>query len=73
MIDCPYFTPRSKDSGACGLGMFGGKPSKGICGRCIENGYNNPEHAKAMEVIYKKAWPPKIDRISGCCDRADQA
>lgn len=73
MISCPHFTPRAKDGGSCTLGMYGGKPSLGVCKNCIAKGQNNPEHAKDMEAIYEKAWPSGARRISGCCDRADQA
>lgn len=74
MINCPYFTPRTKDTGDCSIGLYGGKKiSSGTCLKCIKLAQNTLEHAKAMEAIYEKAWPSGKARISGCCDRSDQA
>jgi len=34
---------------------------------------NNKEYADKLFAAYAKSHPEGMERISGCCDRADQA
>ena len=54
-MTCPHATPISAHANACGLGLHGGRPSKGVCARCMERGENTPEHAAQV-----KANPPTL-------------
>jgi hypothetical protein len=56
----------------CALKMYGGRPSNGMCERCIEREENNKAFAKALFEREELAHPKGVARISGCCDRADQ-
>lgn len=67
MIDCQHFSPRAKDGGTCDLGMHGGKPSHGVCKRCLERGDNTPEKAREIIERYEKAFPAQHRGITGCC------
>ncbi len=68
-IDCEFL----KKSGRCMLGFYGGFPSPGTCRICIDRGENNREFADALAESHAKSHPGAAPRISGCCDRADQA
>ena len=52
-MTCPHATPITAQVNACGLGMYGGRPSAGVCAHCISRGENTPEHAARI-----KANPP---------------
>ncbi len=52
-MTCPHATPISDHANACGLKLYGGRPSKGVCAYCISRGENTPEHAARI-----KANPP---------------
>jgi hypothetical protein len=52
---CPHITSTTREYNACGLGLYGGRPSHGTCSRCIERGENTPEHAAQV-----KANPPSL-------------
>ena len=54
-MNCPHATPISAHVNSCGLGLHGGRPSKGTCALCIERGENTPEHAARI-----KAAPPSL-------------
>lgn len=54
-MTCPHATPISAHVNSCGLGLHGGRPSKGTCAKCIERGENTPEHAAQV-----KANPPSL-------------
>jgi hypothetical protein len=56
-MNCPHATPISERVNACGLGLHGGRPSKGVCASCIERGQNTPEHAAQV-----KANPPTLQQ-----------
>lgn len=71
MIDCQYYSPRTKDGGTCGLGMYAGTPSHGICKICLERNQNNPEYAKSIVERYNRTHPPdKRGTLKGCCGSA---
>lgn len=72
-MNCPHYQPLTRDGGTCSLGLYGGKPSHGVCGRCIAAGENTPEFAKALQERAEISHPSSRPRISGCCDRADRA
>lgn len=57
----------------CSLGWFGGSPNEVNCFHCIKNNDNTEERKQIFDEIAKKAHPPNKQRVSGCCDRADQA
>jgi len=54
-MTCPHATPVSGHVNTCGLGLHGGRPSKGTCAHCIERGENTPDHAAQV-----KAAPPTL-------------
>lgn len=47
-MSCQFATPISSNANSCGLNLYGGIPSKGVCSVCIENGQNNKEFAYAQ-------------------------
>jgi hypothetical protein len=70
---CQYATKIDKNINHCSLGLYGGKPSNGTCQNCIKRGENNESFARDLFAAANRSHPAKIQRISGCCDRADQA
>jgi hypothetical protein len=72
-MNCPHATPMTREINRCALGLYGGKPSKGVCGRCMRQGQNNSEYAAALFARADRTHPAHRPRLSGCCDRADQA
>jgi hypothetical protein len=54
-MTCPHATPISAHANDCGLKLYGGRPSKGVCAYCISRGENTPEHAAQV-----KANPPTL-------------
>jgi hypothetical protein len=54
-MTCSHATPISAHANSCGIGMHGGRPSKGTCALCIDRGENTPEHAARI-----KANPPSL-------------
>jgi hypothetical protein len=76
MIICVYQSrPSGKDTGRrlCFLGYYGGKPWVGNCNDCIKRGENTKEAKAALDARAEKSHPAARARLSGCCDRADQA
>lgn len=71
LMNCPFWT-KLRDHGRCSLGLYGGRPSRGTCERCISRGENNEEFARNLFERQKTSHPQNTPRISGCCDRADQ-
>jgi hypothetical protein len=73
--ECKYRTkkPNLKSTAVCELKMYGGLVTEGTCRRCINRGENNPEFSFALKIRHKTSHPSGVARISGCCDRADQA
>ena len=69
-MTCPHITTSTKEYNACGLGLYGGKPSHGTCNRCIERGENNEAFAADLAARAAKAHPKGAKRVSGCCDSA---
>jgi hypothetical protein len=69
-MNCPHITTSTKEYNACALGMYGGKPSHGICKVCIEKGQNNEEYAKELFAKAERSHPSSAPRVSGCCDSA---
>lgn len=55
-MSCQYATALSERVTDCGLGLHGGRPSKGVCTRCVERGENNLEFAAS----YKPPTPPSF-------------
>jgi hypothetical protein len=73
-MTCIYQS-RARDRGqfTCALGWYGGRPWIGNCADCLKQGNNNPEAKAAADAIAARAHPANRPRLSGCCDRADQA
>jgi hypothetical protein len=71
-MQCKYRTGIGT-SGRCQLRLYGGACTNGNMKRCIGAGQNNPEYAKELFARAERAHPSNRPRISGCCDRADQA
>jgi hypothetical protein len=44
-MNCPY---RNTSYPICGLGLYGGMPSIGICKLCVKQNENNIEHAQTV-------------------------
>jgi hypothetical protein len=57
----------------CALGYYGGRPLVGNCLACARKGDNTPAHAAELAARADRAHPANRPRLSGCCDRADQA
>jgi hypothetical protein len=75
-MTCPHQSqPPGKDTGRrlCKIGLYGGKPFIGNCNACVEAGENTEEFAKTLQERGIKSHPADKKKISGCCDRADQA
>jgi hypothetical protein len=73
-IPCPHWTRKSdRGAGNCSLGWYGGKPFVGNCLDCIAAGENAPEAKAALDARAETSHPTTRPRLSGCCDRADQA
>ena len=70
---CKYRTARSGLSSICELGLYGGKVTDGTCRRCISKENNTPEYAAELFARSERSHPSGVKRLSGCCDRADQA
>jgi hypothetical protein len=70
---CQYRTERIGLSALCALGLYGGKVTDGTCRRCIRLGQNNPRYAAELFARAERTHPSARPRLSGCCDRADQA
>jgi len=69
-MTCPHITASTKEYNACGLGMYGGKPSHGTCKVCISKGQNNESYAKELFAKAERSHPSSAPRVSGCCDSA---
>ena len=69
-MTCPHTTSTTREYNACGLGLYGGKPSHGTCSRCIVHGENTPEFAQALNARAEQSHPSSQRKISGCCDSA---
>jgi hypothetical protein len=69
-MTCPHITTSAKEYNACGLGMYGGRPSHGTCALCVERGQNNPQHAAELAARAERSHPSTAKRVSGCCDSA---
>jgi hypothetical protein len=67
---CPHTTSTTREYNACGIGLYGGKPSHGTCSRCIERGENTLEFAQALNARAEQSHPSSQRKISGCCDSA---
>jgi hypothetical protein len=72
-LDCKYAVITSNKIVACYLGWYGGKPTQENCSNCIKNNKNNKKARIQQHLLDEKHHPSNIPRISGCCDRADQA
>ncbi len=74
MPSCPYQS-RTRDRGqfTCALGWYGGRPWLGNCADCMRRGDNTPEAKAAADAQAARTHPAHRPRLSGCCDRADQA
>ncbi len=57
----------------CALGWYGGKPWLRNCLDCLARGDNTPKAKAAFEAGAERSHPANRERLSGCCDRADQA
>jgi hypothetical protein len=55
------------------LGWYGGRPWLGNCNECMTAGRNTPEAKAAADAKAESSHPANRTRLSGCCDRADQA
>jgi hypothetical protein len=73
-MTCPYQS-RTPNKGRfeCALGWYGGRPWLGNCHDCLSRGDNTPAAKAAFDARADRAHPTHRPRLSGCCDRADQA
>jgi hypothetical protein len=75
-MTCPHQSqPPGKDTGRriCAIGLYGGKPFVGNCNACVKAGENTLEFADQLKQRGERSHPSTRNRISGCCDRADQS
>jgi len=72
-VNCSHATAIDKDTNRCALALYGGRPSTGTCRKCCAAGENTPEFAAALFARLEQSHPTNRPRLSGCCDRADQA
>lgn len=72
--ECPYRS-RKGDEGQfhCSIGIYGYRPYYKHCLDCVTSGNNTPEYAEFLRQRGELSHPPDAPRVSGCCDRADQA
>lgn len=56
-MTCPHATAISDHGNSCGLGLHGGRPSKGVCVGCVSRGENTAEYA----ATYK---PPALPQMA---------
>ena len=57
MSICQYAIKLNDHVNSCALGLYGGKPSNGVCAHCISKGENTPRHADKF-----KATPPSLPK-----------
>jgi hypothetical protein len=57
----------------CLIGWHGGNPNELNCFYCIKNKDNTIEAKTIFDSKMDLAHPPNKQKLSGCCDRADQA
>jgi hypothetical protein len=74
-MSCKYLLllKRGEVSRACLLGWYGGAPTEDNCNQCILAGKNTTKAMRDAQRKAKLAHPADRPRLSGCCDRADQA
>jgi len=73
-MNCIYQSQIGKNMPfVCNLGWYGGRPWIKNCVDCIKRGDNSPEAKAAFDTSLERSHPSNRKRISGCCDRADQA
>ena len=74
-INCKFadYSGRNKRRGICALGYYGGDVSIFVCLDCIKREDNTLEAKAAFDASSERAHPSSRQRLSGCCDRADQA
>jgi len=53
-MNCQYATSVSEYTNSCGLGLYGGQPSVGVCDYCVKRGDNNEEFATAYKLQENK-------------------
>jgi len=70
---CQYQNEKKGDFYICNLGLYGGRATERTCATCIRKKQNNQEFATSLLERFAKSHPANRKRISGCCDRADQA
>ena len=65
-MSCPHATAISAQVNACGLGLYGGKPSAGVCAYCVSRGENTPQHAATVETTLPPAKPqlPSLSQMT---------
>jgi hypothetical protein len=67
---CEFRTARQGLTALCGLGLYGGKVTIGVCNVCIAKNQNNAEYAKELFAKAERSHPSTAKRVSGCCDSA---
>jgi hypothetical protein len=74
-INCKFsdYSGKNVRRGLCALGYYGGNVSIFLCLDCLKRGRNTPEAKAAFDAKAERAHPANRPRLSGCCDRADQA
>lgn len=59
-----------RSGGKCALGLFGGRPSFGVCVKsCTRRAPGGT--VDLLERMHEAAHPSGMEPISGCCDRVD--
>ena len=63
-MTCPHATAISAQVNACGLGLYGGRPSKGVCAYCISRGENTTEFAAIQPIQSTPSIPQMLKTAS---------
>jgi len=71
MINCPYFKDiKRPDMGVCQLGLYGGRPSTGVCTSCIKSGNNTPAYAQSQRLAASLNTPTLLKKVQNAAGAA---
>lgn len=63
-MNCQYATPISHNANSCGLKLYGGTPSSGVCAGCIARKQNNPEFAASYKPPSPSSTTPTLPQMA---------
>jgi hypothetical protein len=62
-MNCPHATAITAQVNACGLGLYGGRPSAGVCKLCVSRGEN-------LHVRIEPQTPPRMSQMIKTASKA---